>query len=32
MLLGIHCVKGTFLHNVIAIIAHLSHTSDEGRL
>jgi SulP family sulfate permease len=26
-LLGIHFVKGTFSHNVIAIIAHLSHTS-----
>jgi SulP family sulfate permease len=26
-LLGIHFVKGTFTHNVIAIIGHLSHTS-----
>jgi SulP family sulfate permease len=26
-LLGIHFVKGTFVHNVIAIMTHLSHTS-----
>ena len=26
-LLGIHFVKGTFFHNVVAIVAHLSHTS-----
>ena len=26
-MLGIHFVKGTFFHNVIAIVAHLSHTS-----
>src|SRR5262245_16431133 len=26
-LLGIHFVKGTFVHNVLAILTHLSHTS-----